>query len=386
MFIICRISKGRVHAVTCLGQGHPRETLDVFFMVVFFSLDIANPIGCIFPTSSSVGNSVLCVPAITVLVLICPTEKGLSCVLSLALVMLCLKFCGNQPGGSWWSQGPFVIDLCQKGPLNPARARKTSLRGGFHPALPMGVPLRGWSQLTGWAVPTWCQCHRKQNVSKGDAGSWQWRCLSRRCWHPTHCEHDLTYLMLSGSTGVKANLRETRCWWNHDRLMSLTQGLWVSQLGDAGPFVLCRSQRRSALPKKHNPHGSSQRQRGTLPEASPSLFLCPKDQLPPCHCCWETDTSREEPQPPSSLAATSELLSFKPHGWRSWPDSARRQSLKPASSSAHSKLNTALLWACTKPPLCRRGSSQTSDLLGCVSPGASSFILFAGLFPLPRKI
>ena len=86
---------------------------------------------------------------------------------------------------------------------------------------------------------------------------------ARGAWHLTHCEHDLTYFMLSGSTGVKDNLHETRRWWNHDQPVSLTHGLWVGQLGDTGPFPLCRSQRRSALPKKHDPHSSSHGQRRT---------------------------------------------------------------------------------------------------------------------------
>lgn len=98
--------------------------------------------------------------------------------------MLCLKCCGNQLGGSWWSQGPSVVDFCQKGLLNPARARKTSPRGWFHPALPMGVPLWGWSPLTGCAVLPRCWCCCKQNVSKGDTGTWQWHCLSQRCLAP----------------------------------------------------------------------------------------------------------------------------------------------------------------------------------------------------------
>lgn len=55
---------------------------------------------------------------------------------------------------------------------------------------------------------------------------------------------------------------------------------------------------------KHDLHGSSLRWHGMLSEASPSLFFCPKDQLPPYHPCWETGTSREEAQPPSSLATT----------------------------------------------------------------------------------
>lgn len=42
MFLVNRISKDRVHVMVHLGQGQPRETVDVFFMLVL-SLDIASP-------------------------------------------------------------------------------------------------------------------------------------------------------------------------------------------------------------------------------------------------------------------------------------------------------------------------------------------------------
>ena len=64
-FTMCRISKGRVHAMACLGQGHPRETLDDFFMVLFFSLDTASPAHRKFSTLCSCN---------TLLVLLCATE------------------------------------------------------------------------------------------------------------------------------------------------------------------------------------------------------------------------------------------------------------------------------------------------------------------------
>lgn len=60
MFIICRISKGRVHTMARLLQGYPRETVDGFFMIVFFSLDIARPV-CVAKSAVSLcscNNSV----------------------------------------------------------------------------------------------------------------------------------------------------------------------------------------------------------------------------------------------------------------------------------------------------------------------------------------